>query len=278
MILVTLGTQDKSFKRLLKAIDKCIDEKKIKDKVIVQAGYTKYKSKNMEIFDLVPMEEFNKLIEECDLLITHGGVGSILQGLKKNKKVIASPRLAKYKEHTNDHQIQIVKDFKERGYILELSDLSKLDEVLQEAKDFKPKKYTSNNKNFTKLISNYIEKENHTSWFNKLGNLISNGFYSPLTFIFTLILFYLVSLIGCSYIIGSVFSGLISIMVTYFLFEQDIKNNFRFLFNRIIEIGLEIALLLYFLENFNLFTSKIFSGLIVIIISFIITFMMEKKK
>ena len=86
MILVTLGTQDKKFDRLLKAIDKEIENKNIKEKVIVQAGYTKYKSNNMEIFDLVSEEKLEKLIKQCDLLITHGGVGSILLGIRNNKK------------------------------------------------------------------------------------------------------------------------------------------------------------------------------------------------
>ena len=45
MILVTLGTQDKSFVRLLKAIDREIKKGNIKEKVIVQAGYTKYKDR-----------------------------------------------------------------------------------------------------------------------------------------------------------------------------------------------------------------------------------------
>ena len=48
MIFVVLGTQDKSFERLLKAIDEQIEMKNIKEKVIVQAGSTKYKSKNMK--------------------------------------------------------------------------------------------------------------------------------------------------------------------------------------------------------------------------------------
>ena len=48
MILVTLGTQDKSFERLLK-IDELIDKQVIKEEVIVQAGHTKYESNNMEI-------------------------------------------------------------------------------------------------------------------------------------------------------------------------------------------------------------------------------------
>lgn len=157
MILVTLGTQDKSFTRLLDAIQKQIDLGNIKDKVIVQVGCTKYKSKDMQILDLIPYDEFEKYIKECDLLITHGGVGSIITGLKNKKKVIAAARLAKYKEHTNDHQLQIIKNLSVSGYILPLDDFDKLDEVLISAKTFKPKAYKSNTDNMIKLISNYID-------------------------------------------------------------------------------------------------------------------------
>ena len=59
MILVTLGTQDKEFTRLLKAIDREIEKGVITDKVVVQAGCTKYESKNMEMFDLIPANELN---------------------------------------------------------------------------------------------------------------------------------------------------------------------------------------------------------------------------
>ena len=84
MILVTLGTQDKQFTRLLKNIESEIKKGIIKDKVIVQAGFTNkvYKSNNMEMFDLIDRDEFNLYVKQCDYLITHGGVGSILNGLK----------------------------------------------------------------------------------------------------------------------------------------------------------------------------------------------------
>ena len=101
LILVTLGTQDKSFTRLLDAVQRQIDLGNIKDEVIVQAGVTEYKSRNMKIKKLMPIKKLNKLIEECDLLITHGGVGSILSGLEHNKKVIAAARLKKYDKKTN---------------------------------------------------------------------------------------------------------------------------------------------------------------------------------
>ena len=159
MILVTLGTQDKKFYRLLDAIEEEINKGNIKDKVIVQAGYSSdYKTKNMEIFDLIPLKKFDKLVKECDILITHGGVGSIITGLKYNKKVIAMPRLKKYKEHTNDHQVQIVNIFSNNGYILSISEEENLENVLKRIKGFKPKKYKSNNDNFVKLIEENINK------------------------------------------------------------------------------------------------------------------------
>ena len=157
MIFVTLGTQDKSFVRLLEAIEKEIKNKTIKEKVIVQAGYTKYSSKYMEIFDLLDKDDFDKYIKECDLLITHGGVGSILTGLKNDKKVIAAPRLAKYKEHMNDHQVQIIERFTDAGYILPYNENDDLGSILKKVKSFKPNKYKSNTKNMIKLISNYID-------------------------------------------------------------------------------------------------------------------------
>lgn len=157
MVFVTLGTNDESFARLLKAIDKAIDKGLIKDKVVVQAGCTKYESKNMEIMDLVPREKFDEYIEKCDLLITHGGVGSILTGINKNKKVIAVARLAKYKEHGNDHQLQIVENFGKLGYIIPVTNVDDLEDAIKKVKTFKPKKFVSNTNNFIKIIEDYID-------------------------------------------------------------------------------------------------------------------------
>lgn len=158
MILVTLGTQDKKFTRLLDSIQNLIDKKVIKEKVIVQAGCTSdFKSKDMQIFDLIPMDEFDKLISECDILITHGGVGSIITGLKNEKKVIAAARLKKYGEHTNDHQLQIIENFAKEGYLLSLNDFEDLEKILKDIKSFEPKKYKSNTNKFIKIIEKEID-------------------------------------------------------------------------------------------------------------------------
>ena len=138
-------------------VKKLIDKKVIEDKVIVQAGFTKYQSKDMEIFDLIDRDKFNSLMKECDLLITHGGVGSILTGLKNGKKIIACPRLEKYNEHINDHQKQIIEKFSKDKYIIGISDPKELEDAFKEIKTFKNKNYVSNTHNMVKLISNFID-------------------------------------------------------------------------------------------------------------------------
>ncbi len=158
MILVTLGTQDKPFTRLLDCIKEQQENGKINDKVIVQAGCTRYKTDNMEMFDLIPMDKMEKLVADADLIITHGGVGSIIGGLKAGKKIIACARLKKYGEHTNDHQLQIVENFSKEGYIKSLGEGEDLGRLLDELADFEPKQYESNTKNMIALVEDFIEK------------------------------------------------------------------------------------------------------------------------
>lgn len=158
MIFVILGTQDKSFDRMLNEIDLLIKDGFINSKVIVQAGSTMHSSDYMEVIDYLPMDKFHKYIEEADLIITHGGVGSILDAIKHNKKVIAVPRLEKYHEHSNNHQIEVVEEFDRLGYIMDCGNLKRLGNKLIEIEKFKPKKFKSNNEEFTKNLKKCIDE------------------------------------------------------------------------------------------------------------------------
>lgn len=158
MILVMLGTQNNSFKRLLKELDKLKENKIIKEKIIVQAGYTKYKSDNLEIFDFIDKETLDKYQSKADLIITHGGVGSIVSSIIKDKKVIAVPRLKEHNEHVNNHQLDIVESFSNNEYIIGIKDVKELEEAYKKVKDFKPKKYTPNNSKIIKIVEDFIEK------------------------------------------------------------------------------------------------------------------------
>ena len=159
MILVLLGTQNNDFHRLLNEIEKNIIDGNIKDEVVVQAGFTKYKSCNMSLFEMVTKDRLNELVKNADLIITHAGLGSIEMSLEQGKKVIAVPRLKKYGEHVNDHQKDIAKEFNKKGWIIGLEDVSDLKEGLERAKSFVPKKYiTPKNKEIVNLIKTFIDK------------------------------------------------------------------------------------------------------------------------
>ena len=130
MILVTVGTQDKSFKRLINEIDSLVNKKIIKDEVIMQTGYTEYKG-NITHFAFTSEDELNELVKKCDILITHAGVGSIFKGLEYGKKVIAVPRLKKYREHINNHQLDISNNFLNMGYIKVVNDINDLGKTIK---------------------------------------------------------------------------------------------------------------------------------------------------
>ena len=278
MIFVTLGTQDKSFSRLLEAIEDKIKAGKIKDKVIVQAGYTKFQSKYMEVFDLVPIDKFNEYVEKCDVLITHGGVGSILTGLTNNKKVIATPRLSKYKEHTNDHQVQIVSEFAKRGYILEVLDLDKIDEVIKEAKKFKPKKYKSNNDNMKKLITDYIDDNDNVSLLNKVSKLITHGFIGPINFISMFLFFVIFYKIGFNLIVDIIVSSLIVVFINYFVYKDDFTNTVRvkYFLARFFTIALDIFVFMYLLNFNGIYMAKFLSLLFNTLVSLIIAYVLRR--
>lgn len=158
MILILLGTQDKPFERILKAVENAKEKGIIKDKLIAQIGCTKFQSDKIETFDFISKEELQEYIKEARIVITHGGVGIITECIENGKKVIVVPRLKKYKEHTNDHQLQITKEFASKKYVLPLYDTRNINKVLEDIKTFKPAKYESNGKNFKNKIKEYIDR------------------------------------------------------------------------------------------------------------------------
>ena len=158
MIFVILGTQDKKFPRLLQALQDGIDSGKIskEEEIIVQAGSTKFKSEDMKIIDYMSVEEFENCIDQARIIICHAGVGTILTALNRGKTIIAAARLKMYYEHVNDHQLQILENFSQKGYIIPLEDFSKIGEVLKKAETFKPQPFKSNKTYFLRQLEKEI--------------------------------------------------------------------------------------------------------------------------
>ena len=155
MIFVTLGTSDYPFTRLLKQIDDLIENNIVKN-IIVQCENEDYQPKNFTIIKNLDKKEFNEYLKKAEVVITHGGVGTIIDCIKMGKKVIAFPRNTEYGEAKNNHQEQIINNLKNSGSILtgEINDLAKL---LEKIKTLKKIKLKSNNKNFNYQLCKIID-------------------------------------------------------------------------------------------------------------------------
>lgn len=158
MIFVTLGSQKFQFNRLLVEIDRLIEEGKITEEVFAQTGYSDYKPKNYDYKNFLDRDEFSEFMEKCDIVITHGGTGAIIGAVKKEKKVIAVPRLAKFGEHVDDHQLQITEQFREMELVETVNEICKIMDLLEKLDKIKFKTYVSNTKSILDNIDKFIEE------------------------------------------------------------------------------------------------------------------------
>lgn len=157
-IFITLGSQKFQFNRLLIAVDKLCEKNIIcGDDVFAQTGYSDYVPRNFSYNNFLDREEFSVEMGKADIVITHGGTGAIIGAVKKGKKVIAVPRRAKYGEHVDDHQLQLVGQFKELDLICECDDTNELADAIEKVKYTKYAVYKSNTEQILNSIEKYIK-------------------------------------------------------------------------------------------------------------------------
>lgn len=157
MIFLILGTQKFQFNRLLEEVDNLVKSGAIKDEVFAQIGYSTYKPEGYKYVQFLDSEKFKEMCSECNFVITHAGTGAIITALQYGKKVVAVPRLAKYEEHVDDHQLQISSVMEEKGYIEVVHDISELDEKINKVITNDYDKFKSNNENMLNLIRGYLK-------------------------------------------------------------------------------------------------------------------------
>ena len=160
MIFVTTGTQE-PFDRLVKTIDEIaliFPEAEFK----VQAFTANYKAVNVNVFNKTPPSEFDLSIKNADLVISHAGMGTIISALVNSIPIIIMPRLLKYGEHRNEHQLATAKKLDDLGYVHVVYNE---DELIAKVKSIWPNNLESlhkvgkvASKELINSISNYINQ------------------------------------------------------------------------------------------------------------------------
>lgn len=105
MIVVTVGTQ-LPFDRLIKMMDNVAPQ--IGRPVLAQTGLGTYTCRNIKAHANYSPIEFDTYVKDCDVIVAHAGMGTVLKAYKYRKPIIIVPRKAALGEHRNDHQIATV--------------------------------------------------------------------------------------------------------------------------------------------------------------------------
>lgn len=113
---VSVGNLKKPFNRLLLAVRDNVAL--LPAPVVVQHGHTPFSGAGCQAVEFLKMEDFQRLVAEADLVILHGGAGSIITALQAGKKPIVMARRAQFGEHIDDHQQDLVSELADAGRIL----------------------------------------------------------------------------------------------------------------------------------------------------------------
>jgi len=117
LVFVTVGTHPMPFDRLLRMVDEIASDFP-EYTFVFQIGHSNYIPKHGEWFRFTDAERIEALYREARWIVAHAGVGTIMNALEHGVRPFVVPRLKKYGEHTNDHQIEIVRILSENGLVL----------------------------------------------------------------------------------------------------------------------------------------------------------------
>lgn len=160
MIFVTVGTHEQPFDRLLKCVDKMVENGQIKEEVIVQKGYTDYEPQYCKSYRLISFNEMQENIKNARIVITHGGPASFIAPLSIGKIPIVVPRKKEYNEHVNDHQVEFSREvaMRMKNIIVAETDEEIVNAIINYDKIIKKlnSKSNSNNKEFNRKLNKMV--------------------------------------------------------------------------------------------------------------------------
>ena len=155
MIFVTVGSQKFPFDHLIRKVDQMLREGLIQEEVFIQTGASRcVPSCPHQAF--CEGEQFQTLLETCSVLITHGGAGTMVDAVKRGKRVIVVPRLARYGEHVDDHQLELAKRLHEMNLLHACLDVEQLPQALAQVRTHRFTPFQSNTQVFLASLDGYI--------------------------------------------------------------------------------------------------------------------------
>jgi len=82
----------------------------------------------------VPRDVMLDRLRAADVVVTHAGCGSLFDAISLGQKPVVVPRLARFGEHVNDHQLELLDALSAEGRIIAVRDIAELPRAISEAK------------------------------------------------------------------------------------------------------------------------------------------------
>jgi beta-1,4-N-acetylglucosaminyltransferase len=131
-IFVTVGTRDEPFTRLLTGVEDLAKRGTIKEKIVIQAGHTKYNSDYAEVFDFCMPEKIDEFISIARYVITQESAGIGTQCLRYRTRFIVMPRDYQYGElpTKSDMKEDLHYKLEELGYTKVVRNTNELEQAI----------------------------------------------------------------------------------------------------------------------------------------------------
>lgn len=132
MILVVVGMHFQSFDRLIEKMDELTPS--LGHKVVMQIGSSTYEPRNAEYFRFTDGWRMEHLTGQADVVVSHAAAGAIITALKWRTPLIVVPRLKRFGEHVDDHQLQLAEALSGEGSVTAVYDVEHLERALKSAR------------------------------------------------------------------------------------------------------------------------------------------------
>jgi len=126
VIFVTLGTQGFSFDRLLRGLAALPPG----EELIVQGGASSVRPPGAAWFDFLEYADLVEHIRAARVVVSHAGVGTVLTAVREGKRPVVVPRLHRYGEAVDDHQLAFGRRLAQAGFVTLVEDPARLPEAL----------------------------------------------------------------------------------------------------------------------------------------------------
>ena len=126
MIFATAGTNEAPFDRLLEALDALPRT----EPLVVQHGASAVRPRDAHCVDFLAFEELVEHVRAARVVVTHAGVGSVTVALANGKRPLVVPRLRRFGEAVDDHQVVFARRFADAGLVTLVEDPCDLEQAV----------------------------------------------------------------------------------------------------------------------------------------------------